>query len=808
MLDSRIRSGALCNVAPGTWPHAAMASADRMPAGQSETAGPSPLHRLHTVARGGGRPARLVEMSKGRFAMARKSSRQSDVGATTTVSTAAGDPVGAWSNRRLALVVFLIVAGLRLAANLWFAHAYGRFASPNPEIWFYLGVAEQFEPAIYHLSSWDPTTWLLRLLGLGFSGDGLYTAILIAGSLSMALASVALALAARTLSGSGAAGLAAGLFYAVTPWTYGASLGGFTHDTVGLALAAAAIWALSSAGTPGRGVRAARWAWLALVVLLIFGLRIGPTALAVVVVVLVTLLTGMLGRRLGPARSTLLVGGGVVVLTTILLAIAAWRPGTTGPWVGWVWDQLAAAAESQRGLDIVLQSRQGSADVLPGRPLGLLHPYPLALIVAACTGVVFAWRHRRLEPLLLLGVGAIGFCVGQRGIRIVDLGLALGAGLAFAGMHGWVGDGGSRAVPRPRGRRRRTGRHWPWALLPAGLALLATLGAFRFQPSLALVGLVVTSGLVWVGLGRWHRLRDLMILLAFGLLVWRAQQGMAEVIAVDNTHVEALREVAALERSQPEEQILAASWDLGYMIGAVSGRPPAAHPQAINVSKAPDGENDARIFWSPPTAAAAEAARRGIRFLFLGTRDFSILEEFPAEDRFRVRRRLGFQVPTMSGGGKKGPLPLSIVRQLLIYRLINDPERLKAWRLVTEATSPRSGELLRLFELVEPPDPERTYVFAILDNPTATIQESEVQLFHDPTAAGATGHRGARLKTRVRPYYSTMSIFSFLEVVDGKGRAEISNELMGPRLVAHMSGGRYAVDFVRPRRGWRPLEAP
>ena len=26
-----------------------------------------------------------------------------------------------------------------------------------PEIWFYLGVAEGFEPAVYHLSAWDPT---------------------------------------------------------------------------------------------------------------------------------------------------------------------------------------------------------------------------------------------------------------------------------------------------------------------------------------------------------------------------------------------------------------------------------------------------------------------------------------------------------------------------------------------------------------------------------------------------------------------------------------------------------------------------
>jgi hypothetical protein len=356
----------------------------------------------------------------------------------------------------------------------------------------------------------------------------------------------------------------------------------------------------------------------------------------------------------------------------------------------------------------------------------------------------------------------------------------------------------------------------------AVLAAAVTLLRPGPTPVTLVAGIVLAIALLLVGCTSRPLLRDVAVSVTALLLFVSGQRGIEDVLVVGDTHVEILRrvraavtaereavgasaaEVSAAEASAAELQILPASWDLGYMIGAVSGLRPAAHPQAINVATSIDGENDARIFWSPESAAAAEAARRGIRFLYIGQRDFDIIEEIPAADRFRVRRRLGFQVPTMSAGGQRGPLPLSIVKHLLVYRMVKEPERLKAWRLFEEAVDPQSGELMRVFELVEPPDPQRTYVFAIFENTAGQMAETQVQLFHDATTG--TSRQGARLNSRLRPMTSSMSIFSFAGVEDGKGRAELSNPRVELRLVSHQSGGRYGVDFVRPRRGWRPLE--
>jgi hypothetical protein len=470
----------------------------------------------------------------------------------------------------------------------------------------------------------------------------------------------------------------------------------------------------------------------------------------------------------------------------------------------------------------------------------MLVPYGGALLVAAFAGVVFAWRRGHQAPALLLAVGALGFCIGQRGIRIVDLGVALAAGVALgdAGGYGWLGRlcpgpglaiggaSGGRHRKGDRGRRRgpaggarrqtRAGprpgdtRSWCGALLVAVLAAAAVLVRAAASASATgtmdlIAGLCLAVALAMAGLAIARPWRGLTVVVTCLLLALAAQAGITAVLAVGDAHVRILRQVAATPIRTAGEQILPASWDLGYMVGMVSGRHPAAHPQSINAATDVSGENDARIFWSPESAAAAEAARRNIRFLYLGDRDFSILEQSPEEDRFRVRRRLGVQMPTMSAGGVRGPLPLSIVSQLLIYRLIEQPDRMQAWKLFAETTDARTGERIRILELVEPPDPQRTFVYAIFDNPTPVVQETEVQLFHDGLD-GAPDRRGARLRSRVPPWHSSMSIFSFVGLENGRARAELGNPVTQIRLLARQSGGHYQVDYVRPRRGWQPLE--
>lgn len=666
------------------------------------------------------------------------------------------DPFAGWSGRRLALAVFAAALAIRLAANLALALTHGRFASDSAEIWFYIGVAEHADPVVYRLSAWDPTVWILRPLGFLFDGDLLYAAILVTGSVAMAAASAGIALAARSLAGAGAsgsttAGLVAGLLYAVLPASYGASLGGFTHDTIGLPLCAAVLGVLAATGSPvardpGRP-RRRRWlGWLGLAALIACGLRVGPSALVVLLATVITLVARACGPAFGTRRAAVIVGGVFLLVAAALVVRAGSQPGAPGTWVAWVWERLAAAAKDQRGLDIVLQSRQGSADVLPGRALELIESYPGALALVALVGVLLAWWRGRVEPLTLAGVGVLGFCIAQRGGRVVELAVAIGLGLAMNAL--------CAAVPLLRAAGWRV-------------------GVF----AIAAIALAVPD----------HR-------------------ACVSALTVGDAEVQVLRAVRALPGAGADDAILPAAWDLGYLAGVASGRRPASHPQAIHAAGSGEpGENDAYIFWSPEAAAAAEARRRHIRFVFIGERDFAILEEFPAEDRFRSRRHLAFQVPTVSSGGRRGPMPLSIVRQLLGYRMLYAAAGLESWRLVAEAHTPGSGELVRAFEVTAPPDSGRTSVFAILDNPTPDVIEAEVELAFEP-AGGGEARRGERLRTRVLPNHSSLATFSFAGVEAGVGRAHVSNPALEVRLISRQSGGRYAVDYVRPRQGWSPIE--
>jgi hypothetical protein len=719
----------------------------------------------------------------------------------------------------MALTAFAAALAIRLAANLALALMHGQFASDSAEIWFYLGVAEHADPGVYGLSAWDPTVWILRPLGLLFGGEALYAALLFAGSVAMAAASAALALAARSLAGgrgapgSTTAGLAAGLLYAVLPAAYGASLGGFTHDTIGLPTCAAALGVLAMTGEPGvrdasRPRRRAWWMWLGLAALIACGLRVGPSALVVLVAAAITLAARACATALGTPRAAVLVGGAFLLAAVVLITQAASHPGAPGTWVAWVWQRLAAAARGERGLDIVLQSRQGSVDVLPGRPWELLASYPGAVVVTSLAGVLFAWRRGRIEPLVLAGLGVLGFCIAQRGARVVELAVALGVGLAIGDAEGqaWLG----RALGL-RQSRPRAGAVILALLAAAGTLLLAAVArrpadVYAAASAGALAsGLALSAAIAVAALpaAAWRLAALAFVAIAQAL---PAQHAYAGALTVGDAQVSVLRAVRALPGAAPDDAILPAAWDLGYLAGMASGRPPAAHPQAIHAAGPNEpGENDARIFWSPEAAAAAEARRRHIRFVFIGERDFKILEEFPAEDRFRTQRRLAFQVPTLSSGGRSGPMPLSIVRHLLAYRMLHDATGLESWRLVAEARSPGSGELVRTFEVTAPPDSARTSVFAVLDNPSPDAIEAEVELTFEP-AGGGEPRRGGRQRMSVLPNQSGLATFSFAGVVAGVGRARVSNPALEVRLVSRESGGRYAVDYVRPRDGWAPLE--
>jgi hypothetical protein len=112
---------------------------------------------------------------------------------------------------------------------------------------------------------------------------------------------------------------------------------------------------------------------------------------------------------------------------------------------------------------------------------------------------------------------------------------------------------------------------------------------------------------------------------------------------------------------------------------------------------------------------------------------------------------------------------------------------------------------VRTFVVTAPPDSARTSVFAIVDNPSPEALEAEVELTFAP-AGGGEPRRGERQRVSVPPHHSALATFSFAGVEAGVGGARVSNPALEVRLVSRESGGRYAVDYVRPRDGWAPLE--
>ncbi len=641
-------------------------------------------------------------------------------------------PLASW-----AAVAGAVLAG-RLLANGWFAGAHGRYASINPETWFYAGYEDArvrgLDTAL--LSRWDPTAWVSQLTA-GLSLESRYIAFVVLGCVTMAVTSGAVAAIAWRLATSagvatdrwsaGCGAWAAGLCYWVLPWPYGASLSGFTHDTLGMLLAVAALLAgvvVDTGGGRRPGV------WLALAGALGLGLAVGPTILGVGAV-LALLALGWAARQAGAPGSWV---AWVAVVATAAAAAAALTPQTG--WAGWLWERVVDGAARGRGLDIALQRTTGAADLQPGHWRPLVSAYPVLAWGAGVAGALAcAWR-RRWVVWCFLCIAIVAFAVAARGARLIDPALAVGAGVSAA----WL----ARRCP------------WRWAIV-------------------LVVGLATVAGAI------------------------RAHRGATRIIAVHDAHVELLRGLSGDD--QAPGAILPASWDAGYMVAAVSGRPAAAHPGRINMDDA--GEHDARIFWSPEEAAALEAARRNIRYLYVSNRDFAVLSEDPVADRFRSKRRLGFHVPLVTAAGARGPLPLSIARQLLIYRLLHEPTRLKHWRLADTAEILDTGEVVRIFERTGDPDPERSYFYALLHNKTSGAQSSSVQLRLVKPDAQVL-HQGARLTTRLAAHQSGLATMGFPGRSAGRLEAQLENPAIEVRLLARVEDQRYKVEFVRPQAGWRP----
>lgn len=131
-----------------------------------------------------------------------------------------------YSIAKLMLFVFSFALSERLIVNLIFFLRWGFHTVSGIELWFYYGVAK----GTFDLYSvWDPSWWILKVLGFIFSGQALLYSVYLISSLSSSLNSALFCLFVSELHNK-KTGFLAGLIYASMVLPMFNSAGTVTHD--------------------------------------------------------------------------------------------------------------------------------------------------------------------------------------------------------------------------------------------------------------------------------------------------------------------------------------------------------------------------------------------------------------------------------------------------------------------------------------------------------------------------------------------------------------------------------------------------
>lgn len=330
---------------------------------------------------------------------------------------------------RLLAGVFLFALSTRLVVTLVFFLRWGWHTVSGIELWFYYGVAE----GTFQLYSvWDPTWWILSLIGAVFSGEALLYATYLTSSVWSSLNAAIFCLLVSELHGK-KTGLMAGLIYGTMVLPMFNSAGTTTHDIYAYAWLVLALYGtLMFFRREGRarilfGVLAVVSLWL--------GAHVGPTIMVSVGTILLYLLwrgaKSLAGPRRGESWPFFLVSLAVIIGVLLLAKYLLMPP---------LMEKIFDLAVKTRGIDVRAQIQAGSGDLLASS----LGDYWLRfnfLFFFLPVGVYVAVKKKDMLGLLLMMTGYLASRTADRGTRPLSFGFALMGALAFINWkpaYGWV----------------------------------------------------------------------------------------------------------------------------------------------------------------------------------------------------------------------------------------------------------------------------------------------------------------------------------------------------------------------------------
>lgn len=330
---------------------------------------------------------------------------------------------------RLIAGVFLYALSARLVVTLVFFLRWGWHTVSGIELWFYYGVAE----GTFQLYSiWDPTWWILSLIGAVFSGEALLYATYLTSSVWSSLNAALFCLFVSELHDK-KTGLMAGLIYGTMVLPMFNSAGTTTHDIYAYAWLVLALY-----GTlmffRRKGRARVLFGALALVSLWL-GAHVGPTIMVSAGTILLYLLwrgaRALAGPRRGEGWPFFLISLGVIIGVLLLAKYVLMPP---------LMEKIFDLAVQTRGIDVRAQIRAGSGDLLASS----LGDYWLRfnfLFFFLPVGVYLAVKKKDMLGLLLLMTGYLASRTADRGTRPLSFGFALMGALAFINWkpaYGWV----------------------------------------------------------------------------------------------------------------------------------------------------------------------------------------------------------------------------------------------------------------------------------------------------------------------------------------------------------------------------------
>ncbi|MDP8215222.1 MAG: hypothetical protein RAO92_10015 [Candidatus Euphemobacter frigidus] len=586
----------------------------------------------------------------------------------------------------LALTVFLAAFLLRLVLDLVFFFRFGWHSSHLIEIWFYYGVAR----GVFTLSTLDPTFLLLRVPGLLLPGAVLYQAVAFEAALISAVTAVLIFFWLDSWAGR-ETGFWGGVVFALLPAPLTLSLVNFSHDLVQVPLMVLFFWstgtAIRGAKRPGRRAPAAFLA----VLCLLLGLEIGPLMAGALVIVILYCLWYFFRLRLGGNPS--LWAAALFLLGLLLLNYALFRI-MKAHLLEWI----APLALKFRGIDLTAQVKIVVGDLQPLPRDAFWGRYTLFIFFLPW-GFWTALKKKEFFGLSLFCFSMALALVVNRGARLLDLSVVM---LTALGLAHWKKTAALVTVATVLlylaidllfpGIAARLYVGLPYSLSQLWETIGRTLSDPVFRPNPVLLrcgwlfaGFFVVT-IIWVLLPVWKRSRPAFALL---LIIAFLQGGwvlLAARTSSDQVEYEAYRWLN--DHSRPGEKIFA-SWNQGYFIEAVTHLVPITTPARIDLSLS-------RLYWEDEEDAARELIGRGVRYVHICTRYFSVTGVDQKNDTFNMR-----------GSTSIGPRPdhirrLSRMRRTFLFRLIYEPKKLRFFRPIYEKIDLEREVMVRFFEILPP----------------------------------------------------------------------------------------------------------